>query len=226
MYAIRSYYAGGEAQILLDMAGGAPLQALAESDLLREREQLLTDIEALGAQDGDPVVVAARWHKLGAGRCLGWLAGAVTDLIKLAMVGEPGAHLINMDFVITSYSIHYTKLYDAYHMTSPPEGGEGTSRCMQNALRNAALNAEQVDYINAHGTSTPLGDLAETIAIKSTFGEHAYKLAVSSTKSMTGHLLGAAGAPRARPPARRRSGAATRCAPAPATRRRPGAACR
>jgi len=107
--------AGGEAQILLDMAGGAPLQALAESDLLREREQLLTDIEALGAQDGDPVVVAARWHKLGAGRCLGWLAGAVTDLIKLAMVGEPGAHLINMDLAsrlqALGQGLHLKQLY-------------------------------------------------------------------------------------------------------------------
>ena len=82
---------------------------------------------------------------------------------------------------------------DAYHMTSPGVGGLGASKCMQNALRDARLDVEEVDYINAHGTSTPAGDLAETDAIKHTFGEHAKQLAVSSTKSMTGHLLGAAG---------------------------------
>ncbi len=82
---------------------------------------------------------------------------------------------------------------DAYHMTSPSEGGEGAARCMQYALRNAGIDAAQVQYINAHGTSTQLGDKAETMALKAAFGDHARKLAVSSTKSMTGHLLGAAG---------------------------------
>jgi 3-oxoacyl-[acyl-carrier-protein] synthase II len=82
---------------------------------------------------------------------------------------------------------------DAYHMTSPSPGGEGAADCMRLALEDAGLNPEDVDYINAHGTSTPAGDVAETMAVKAAFGEHAYKLAVSSTKSMTGHMLGAAG---------------------------------
>ncbi|HKK16771.1 MAG TPA: beta-ketoacyl synthase N-terminal-like domain-containing protein, partial [Gammaproteobacteria bacterium] len=89
--------------------------------------------------------------------------------------------------------VGYGMSADAYHMTAPSENGDGATRCMINALRNAGLNPEQVDYINAHGTSTTAGDIAETCAVKNVFADQARKLAISSTKSMIGHLLGAAG---------------------------------
>ncbi len=89
--------------------------------------------------------------------------------------------------------IGYGMSGDAFHITSPAMGGEGAARCMKNALRDAGLNPQDVDYINAHGTSTPAGDVCETQAMKAALGDHAYNLAVSSTKSMIGHLLGAAG---------------------------------
>jgi 3-oxoacyl-[acyl-carrier-protein] synthase II len=82
---------------------------------------------------------------------------------------------------------------DAHHMTAPPEDGDGARRSMLNALQDARMNASEVQYLNAHATSTELGDKAETLAMKNAFGDHAKKLAVSATKSMTGHLLGAAG---------------------------------
>ena len=88
----------------------------------------------------------------------------------------------------------YGTTSDAFHITAPVEGGEGAARSMKLALAKAGLKPEDVDYINAHGTSTPLNDKSETAAIKTVFGAHAYKLAISSTKSMTGHMIGAAGA--------------------------------
>lgn len=140
---------------------------------------------ALSTRNDDPLAASRPWDKDRDGFVLGDGAGVI--------VLEEYEHAKKRGATIYAELVGSGMSSDAYHMTMPSQGGEGAARCMVNAMNDAGINAEEIDYINAHGTSTPAGDVAETQAIKTALGNSAPKVAVSSTKSMIGHLLGAAG---------------------------------
>ena len=141
--------------------------------------------KALSRRNSDPEVASRPWDLGRDGFVMGEGAGVLV-LEELEFAKRRGARIYAE---LTGFGMSG----DAYHMTSPAPGGNGAKRCMMNALRNGNVNPDEIDYINAHGTSTPLGDIAETLAVKEVFGSRSYDLALSSSKSMVGHLLGAAG---------------------------------
>ena len=167
----------GDADVMV--AGGAEMATAATS------LGGFASARALSRRNDEPTLASRPWDRDRDGFVLSDGAGV--------MVLEALDHAERRGARIYAEVVGYGMSSDAYHMTSPLEDGEGAARCMVNALRDASLNANTLKYINAHGTSTPAGDIAETLAIKKVFGDDAYRIPVSSTKSMTGHLLGGAG---------------------------------
>ena len=142
--------------------------------------------KALSINNEKPEAASRPWDKKRDGFVLGEGAGC--------LILEEYEHAKNRGAHIYAEIIGFGMSADAFHITAPPQEGEGAASAMKNALLDAGINKNLIDYINAHGTSTPAGDIAETLAIKSVFNDASKNLVVSSTKSMTGHLLGAAGA--------------------------------
>jgi 3-oxoacyl-[acyl-carrier-protein] synthase II len=167
----------GEADVMI--AGGA------EAVITELSVGGFASARALSTRNDDPATASRPWDKERDGFVLGEGAGAVV-LEEYEHARARGARIY---CELAGYGVSA----DAFHMTAPSEDGDGAFRCMRNALKDANLETSAVDYINAHGTSTPLGDVAETRAVKRLLGARAGKVAVNSTKSMTGHLLGAAG---------------------------------